>query len=749
MPRFYLIPLLLLHSFFGSTQNELGKYLEFADRQYQKGDYVYALDYYEKALQIDSNSVSILWKYAETLRAYKDYPKAAHYYHEIYIREDAQIYPYSLLYWALMEKQLGNYDTAIDLFKRAKKKYVKDKKAYLYLKSKRELESCLWAQSAIKDTATVNPLTIPDEINTPDSEFGHSITHNLFYFSSLRADSIGTSEEVYDPQYHHQLYTYAWKDSSEVIQLKLLQELSQKDLHTGNGVFSLDGKRFYFSTCQSADQQFNCSISVVQYYGDKWGDPAPLSDWINEPGTNTTTPAIALIDGEEWLIFSSNRAGGDGGMDLYFSVMKNNGNQFGKVKPLSTANSPDNEITPWFDIHNQRLYFSSSWWNGLGGYDVQYMTLENNRFTEPVNPGLPFNSAANDIYYFEAGDSMFVSSNRLGVKYAKNPTCCSDIFGFAKPIEVKPVTKKETLADLNKRLPVTLYFHNDTPDPRSRETTTNVNYTDSYTDYMAMIPEYKKEYSKGLNGEKASDAEEDIESFFTEYVEKGVKDLDLFETLLLEELHKGLRIRVSVRGFASPLAKTEYNVALTQRRIQSLINHLNVCNNGAFRPYLEGTAINGGKLEVVGIPFGEYTANQITSDNPNDIKNSVFSQAAAIERKIEIQSVSYIDSDSLFFQVDLNPTSLVLGKIKNTEKQRTTLSIFNNGPGTLTLSKIVVQDSLFEALALPVVSVDQNTTLILQSTRPLPAGLFSLPLDLYFEGHEKPLRILILGEGIQ
>jgi hypothetical protein len=344
---------------------------------------------------------------------------------------------------------------------------------------------------------------------------------------------------------------------------------------------------------------------------------------------------------------------------------------------------------------------------------------------------------------------MFVSSNRLGVKYAKNPTCCSDIFGFSKPIEVKPVTKKETLADLNKRLPVTLYFHNDTPDPRSRETTTNVNYTDSYTDYMAMIPEYKKEYSKGLNGEKASDAEEDIESFFTEYVEKGVKDLDLFKTLLLEELHKGLRIRVSVRGFASPLAKTEYNVALTQRRIQSLINHLNVCNNGAFRPYLEGTAINGGKLEVVGIPFGEYTANQITSDNPNDIKNSVFSRAAAIERKIEIQSVSYIDSDSLFFQVDLNPTSLVLGKIKNTEKQRTTLSIFNNGPGTLTLSKIVVQDSLFEALALPVVSVDQNTTLILQSTRPLPSGLFSLPLDLYFEGHEKPLRILILGEGIQ
>ena len=65
-------------------QNELGKYLEFADAQYRKGDYVYALDYYQKALELDSNSVAILWKYAETLRAYKDYPKAAYYYEKVY-----------------------------------------------------------------------------------------------------------------------------------------------------------------------------------------------------------------------------------------------------------------------------------------------------------------------------------------------------------------------------------------------------------------------------------------------------------------------------------------------------------------------------------------------------------------------------------------------------------------------------------------------------------------------------------------
>ena len=48
------------------------------------------------------------------------------------------------------------------------------------------------------------------------------------------------------------------------------------------------------------------------------------------------------------------------------------------------------------------------------------------------------------------------------------------------------------------------------------------------------------------------------------------------------------------------------------------------------------------------MPFGEYTANQTTSDNPNDVQNSVYSRSAAKERKIEIQSVSYLASDTEF-----------------------------------------------------------------------------------------------------
>ena len=99
MSRLYLILLVFV---IGKTcvfsQTKIGKYIKFADEQYLKGDYFYALEYYKKALEIDSNSIDLLWKYAETFRSYKDYRNAEYYYNKVYKREETRLYPNSLLY---------------------------------------------------------------------------------------------------------------------------------------------------------------------------------------------------------------------------------------------------------------------------------------------------------------------------------------------------------------------------------------------------------------------------------------------------------------------------------------------------------------------------------------------------------------------------------------------------------------------------------------------------------------------------
>src|SRR5690606_6426286 len=117
MSRLYLIIFFLGCFSTGFGQNNLKKYLAFAQEQYDKGDYYYALEYYNKAMELDSNTVDILWRMAETNRAYKDYRKAEYYYAKVYDREEAGIYPSSLLQLGLMQKQNGKYDQALETFK--------------------------------------------------------------------------------------------------------------------------------------------------------------------------------------------------------------------------------------------------------------------------------------------------------------------------------------------------------------------------------------------------------------------------------------------------------------------------------------------------------------------------------------------------------------------------------------------------------------------------------------------------------
>lgn len=678
MSRLYLIFILLLSFSIGSfAQKELGSIMKTAKEQYKKGDFVYALSFYQKAMAIDSNNVTVLWEYAETLRAYKDYRKAAYYYGKVYEKENTKLYPESVLYYGLMQKQNGNYTAALATFKQALRKYKAYKKDYLYLKAKREIESTTWAIANSEENHVVIDL-LPNEINTPNSEFGHTIYNDILYFSSLRGDSVSANEEVYATTYKTKLYSSLLKEE-KFHENELISAFSYENLNSGNGSFSLDGERYYFSICEDDNFKYQCKIAVAYIEDGQFVDIDTLGEIINEPGANTTMPHIGELDGREVLFFVTNK-NKHNMMDIYFSFIKK-GTHYSEPLPLTKINSIDDEITPFWDKENQRLYFSSNWHDGYGGFDVFYSEYRDQQFSAPINAGLPINSPANDNYFFIHGDSSYVSSNRIGVNYSKNPTCCSDIFVVYRPIRFVK-TEKETLADLNKRLPVVLYFHNDWPDPKTTATTTRINYIDNYHDYKALLPVYRAEVAKGLDTETAEKVVENIEGFFEDYVDKGVKDLELFRNLMLEELDNGHSLELLIRGFASPLAKTEYNINLTKRRITSLKNYLYRYNNGVFKKYMDNTAENGAFIKFKEIPFGEYTADTTISDDFYDVQNSIYSKGASLERKIEIQSVTIISKDSSNV-IDADMSIRHLGKVKKGEIVSTDFEITNVSDGII------------------------------------------------------------------
>ena len=673
---------------YGQTYPQL---IEFADQKIEEGDYYYAIQYYKKAMLIDSNSVEINWKMAEAQRHYKDYVLAEYYYQKVYNKEGGKIYPYSVFWLASMQHFNGKYKAATGSWKLAKKTFKRQRKEYVYKKSMQEFKSCLWAKKAVLDTTEHIIEPISESINSHDTELAPFINQNTFYFTSLKADSINQNEEVLTEEYSLQIYSANIKDDDFSKPIKV-NDVYAPGYHSANGCFSPDGKRFYFSRCNN---NYQCKIFVGKVKNGKITDIDSLGTIINQDGKTTTMPNVVMIDGKEILFFVSNRDKTIGGLDIWYSEIKN-GNQYSKPRNLGRKiNSLDDDITPFYDSKSNRLYFSSSWHSGFGGHDIFYAEKLDGliSFSLPVNLGLPINSSQNDTYFIvdSTHDKFYFSSNRVGSNSLKTPTCCNDIFVAYLPVEETPPPRFVTLYDLNKKLPVTLYFHNDEPNPRTRDTTTNLTYMQSYDAYIDLMPKYKKEYSKGLNGDKAEESKEDIGDFFVEYVEQGVLDLNEFTRLLLIELNKGYKIQVTVKGFASPLAKTDYNVNLTKRRINSLINYLYVYGSGEFKPYLDKNASNGGQLTFVQIPFGEYTANKLISDNVNDTKNSVYSRKAALERKIEIQSVSLIIADSSYAEMKFDSEIFDFGKSNKGDILEHTFTFTNSGSDTLIISDIEVQ----------------------------------------------------------
>lgn len=759
MSRLHLVFLFVLIFFNSFSQSKLKQIVGFADEQYKKGDYYYALEYYKQALAQDSNSVELLWKFAETQKAYKDYIQAEKYYALVYAKDVEEKYPKSILYFGLMQKQNGNYSRAFETMKLAKKRFAGGDDDYAYKKAIQEIESCAWALKNISDT--VQPMKrLPLTVNSYDAEFGHAIRDNKIIFSSLRADSTkDATQEVYSKNYKTKLYSADLKNGQFVLNTQIKDLILQK-LNTGNGTFSLDGKKFYFSACEDEGFNYRCKIMVANYTNGKWSEIDSLKQEINPLGTNNTMPFITKLNGEEVLFFSSDREGTKGGMDIWYAFPEGV-NRFKAVTNVSAINSPDNELSPWMDTLENRLYFSSSWFNGFGGQDVLYSKINGIKFGAPSNAGLPINSPANDQYYFKHNDTVYVSSNRIGCYYSKNPTCCSDIFALypqkklQEIVEVKSKIETETNTQtkietefqkrIKEKLPVSLYFKNDEPDAATTATSTKQNYINTYKLYQDAYSLYRKEVAKGLPETEASQKQLALDDFFQKNVDKGANDLISFSEMILQELKDGSVVTLTLKGFASPLAKTAYNVNLTKRRISSLINYFNETNKGEFKQYIQGKAKNGGKLIFATIPFGEYTANQTTSDDIKNQSSSVFSKEAGIERKIQIENVSFDKGEIPFPIESLNPI-FTAGEVKKGLKITGEFKIDNISSDEIELelenTDIAIQSSFNSNIVAPKSSVILTFVVDTRTLSGLSKNMFKVKV----KGFQDSIEFFITSE---
>jgi hypothetical protein len=696
------------------------------------GEYLNAATYFHEAYQLDSTNFDVTIRYADALRLSRDYNEAMRLYQKAYDKDKGRLYPEGQYYLAQMQILSAKYSAALINLKKYEKRLKKNKTSFEYLKLVQEIAGCDFALNArmAKDDLSIAPLE--GEANSESSEFAPFLDDSTLFFT--RSARTGTNLSTFIATYSDKGY-----QSTQVFETPW-----NTHPRNGNFVLSPDKKRAYYTLCEGA----LCAIYESRLINGTWSDGVSIPT-INQADITATMPFIGMYRNQEVLFFSSDRKGTRGQLDVWWSMRLPDGSWDAPVNAGDNVNTAGNEITPYYS--GEHLYFSSDWHPGFGGFDVFRAKGYPRSFDLPENLDRPINTSLNDLYYryFPDQKQALLASNREG-SLRDGSFCCNDLY----QVQFSDSLVNETVPDifvsleqLNDYLPVTLYFHNDEPNPRTRDTTTQVTYGEAYESYLALRRTYEKEVTKGLAAEAREDAELEVEDFYTYFIEKGMRDLEQFASLLLIELEKGYSIRLTIKGFASPRAQSDYNVNLTRRRIASLVNQLRETQKGALLPYIESRAANHATLSFEAVPFGEYRADQAVSDALNDSKESIYSRGARLERKIEILSVQRGAPDSLFAQSNFDSRLVNFGVIPSDRQVESQFTLHNTGTDTLVVDSLIAPcGCTLPRLQTYRIAPGESTTLDVQFNPNGLKGIVSRKILLYTNEQDDAIELTLAAE---
>lgn len=434
-------------------------------------------------------------------------------------------------------------------------------------------------------------------------------------------------------------------------------------MNTGNVAYDAKNEILYFTRSQTGSDGVN-HIYYSKRNGKRWSKAVKMQGDVNLTEYNSTHPSVGYLpDGKTILYFSSDRPGGMGGMDIWYTILIKEGMPGNCTNLGSPVNTASNEITPFYANEEGCLYFSSDRTGGQGGFDVYSAEGMRNSWQLPHNMGKEINTKYEDLFFTlqpcrcrcqslegEGADNGefveacgFLSSNRPGSMYETDSNCCHDLYrwrrirkpeGKETPVQQPPYSRQAL-----DYLPLSLYFHNDEPNPHTLDTTTTLDYGLTWRKYMQMRDEYKGAQSNPIDKRKRDSVQGAVDFFFDYQVKKGYNDLIAFMELLYQDLKQGKKVVITVNGYASPLFESEYNVNLSKRRIHSLRNQLCRWNGSVLLPYL-----NTGSLKIEPVAYGAPGTDEVAPGDPRrDPRSmkSVYGIEAAMDRRIDIIDYRY------------------------------------------------------------------------------------------------------------
>ncbi len=408
----------------GSSNKKAIKYYKQAEAFMRQQKYAEAESSLTKALEKDGDFKEAMLLIGDAYREQTKLVEAINIYERL-ISADSLFY--TAVYYFLGDLYLDNeqYEDAITAYKK-----------YLALGAKKPEQALLagfgYERAKFAKEATENPLDtriqkLNDKINTGNDEYINYVSEDgsSMIFTRKEQEKTGFAGTSF-----REYFIESKKEDGKWQQARKIS-IPYIEGNTGGMTLSFDGKQMYFTACNWPDSKGGCDIYNSTLVSSKWGKPHPLKGNINS--TAWDSQASISADGEK-LYFSSKRAGGMGGSDIWKSIKLEDGRWSRPINMGDSINGPGDEMAPYIHPDGKTLYYSSRGGIGMGGFDIFISRKDiSGIWSKGTNIGYPINTKYDEINIFPAlrGDKAWISSNR-------EDSSLFDIFTFDMPTEISP-----------------------------------------------------------------------------------------------------------------------------------------------------------------------------------------------------------------------------------------------------------------------------------------------------------------------
>ncbi len=546
------------------------------------GEYFEAIDFFKDAFSKTRDRAEkseLTFMVAECYRLTNDPKNAETWYKKISGKDYAK--PNATFLYAESLRKNGKYEDAIEEYNNYKRLVPADSRADLGIRS---------CELAMEWMASPEPYTVDEikDLNSRRSDFAASYARDdfgLVFLTSSRDEATGKNDHGATGQNFTDIFE-SRLDKKGKWSTPIPVDGINTEFEEGAPSFTSDFREVYFTRCTAGKRENKgCQIFSSRIEGTGWGEPQKVE--ILADSLVAAHPAISP-DGLE-LYFVSDLADGYGGKDIYVVRRETENSEWAKPQNLGPdINTRGDELFPYVRSDGS-LYFASDGHIGMGGLDIYKAEPQPDGSWIVDNMQYPINTFADDFAITFMGDEEkgLFSSTRKGRGN-------DELYTFELPplkFSVQGLVKDEKSGEVISQAGVQLIA--------SDGTTVRVESSDAGefrfilkqdVDYIFLAS--KQGYLNGKEKETTRGQDKSREFLTTIVMTSIDKPIELPNILydfgkwdlrpesmvsldkLVETLNDNPNVTIELMSHTDSRDTEEYNIDLSQKRAQSVVDYL-------------------------------------------------------------------------------------------------------------------------------------------------------------------------------